>query len=118
MEAGPSRAGELAELWATCAWLAVDCQSVIAMRMMGLGGAWPLPRGEAGRMLCEKNVAFAEAMEAGTRSVLSFQLPDRVVTATLAPLSARVRANRHRLARRNPIFCPVADLERRKEPDA
>lgn len=92
---------------ATCAWvsytqLAADSHSVVAMRMMGLSGAWIIPRSEVSEMVAEKLPAFTEAFVSGTLTAWSGAHPERVVRATLEPLSDTARDNRVRLARYGP----------------
>ncbi|TNF62950.1 MAG: antifreeze protein [Rhodobacteraceae bacterium] len=96
------RASQATRFWITCAQLTVDAQSVIAMRMMGMGGAWRLPRGESSQMVSEKLPAFTEALVAGTLQVMAGRRPDQVMSAVLEPLSERARTNRQRLLRQGP----------------
>jgi hypothetical protein len=64
---------DIARLWLSCADLMSDAQSVVAYRMMGIGGTWSVPRGENHAMLHEKGPAFTEALLAGTMTALKAQ---------------------------------------------
>lgn len=92
---------------ATCAWvsytqLAADSQRVVVMRMMGLSGAWSVPRSETSDMMAEKLPAFTEAIVSGALAAWSGAHPERVMRATLEPISDTARDNRVRLARYGP----------------
>ena len=93
---------EIARLWLSCADLMSDAQSVVAYRMMGIGGTWSVPRGENHSMLHEKGPAFTEALLAGTMTALKGAGPHAVAEAAIAPLSKKVRSNRKRLAKHGP----------------
>jgi hypothetical protein len=78
-----------------------DIQTVMALRLMGLAGAWTMPPGEALRMVAEKPPAFAQAWAAWQRSVLSGDDWEASNRAFSAPLSRKARGNRKRLTRAN-----------------
>ena len=99
-----SRAAEINRVWLDCAALAADSQQVVAMRLMGMGGAWSVPRGEGGEMLREKLPAFTEAYVSGVLSVLAGRDPDRVLRAMLEPLSDLAALNRDRLSALGPAI--------------
>lgn len=92
----------MAQVWWTCAKLAVDTHSVIAMRVMGMNGTWSVPQSEGRSMLQEKAPAFTEAMIAGALTALSGRQPERVMQAAIEPISKQASANRARLARCGP----------------
>ena len=52
------------------ATLITEAHSVVAYRLMGMGGAWSVPRGENHAMLREKGPAFTEAMVASTMTAI------------------------------------------------
>lgn len=92
---------------ATCAWvsytqLAADSQQVITMRIMGLSGAWLIPQTELSDMMTEKLPAFTEAIVSATLTAWSGAHPERVMRASLEPLSDTARGNRRRLAELGP----------------
>lgn len=76
-----------------------DVQTVMALRLMGLAGAWTMPPGEALRMVAEKPPAFAQAWAAWQKAVLSGADWDASNRAFSAPLSRKARGNRTRLTR-------------------
>lgn len=76
-----------------------EAQTVIAIRMMGMAGLWPVPRGENHRMVREKAPAFAESWMAASRAFWSGSGPDAALTAWHRPLTRKARANRRRLTR-------------------
>ncbi len=93
------RAAELNGVLWSCAQLAVDSQTVVAMRVMGLAGARAVPEGERDRMLSEKVPAFTEAMVSGALTAWAGRGPDRVLSAVIEPISTEARANRARLSK-------------------
>ncbi|QBF32721.1 antifreeze protein [Thalassococcus sp. S3] len=109
MHRSVSRATEMAQFWVTFAQLAIDAQTVVAMRMMGMGGAWSLPKSERHEMISEKAPAFTEAMVASALTAWAGGGPDRVMQAAIEPISKKARKNRTRLARRGPRRFGQAD---------
>lgn len=89
-------------LWMSCIQLAADAQSVVAMRVLGFGGAWSMPRSEAGVMVTEKLPAFTEAYVSGMISAWSGDRPEQIGRITLAPLTDKTRRNRERLSELGP----------------
>ncbi len=85
--------------------LLADSHSVVAMRTLGLSGAWSVPKEEHETMIAEKAPVFTEAFLSGTFTALSGHGPDRVMQAAIAPISQKASANRQRLARCGPRFC-------------
>ncbi|MGR3436873.1 MAG: antifreeze protein [Shimia sp.] len=81
------------------AWLAVETQTVIGMRLMGMAGAWNVTKGENARMVSEKLPAWGEAIAAGGAKALGGR-PDLVLPAMVAPLRRKTKANARRLAKR------------------
>lgn len=92
----------VAHFWLACAQLAADTQSVMTMRLLGLGGAWAVSPDETSRMVDEKLPAFTESLVAGTLTALSGHAPDLVMRAVIDPLSRAARSNRLRLAENGP----------------
>jgi hypothetical protein len=96
------RASDMARTWVTLVQLISDSHSVMALRIMGLSGAWSLPEGENSQMIQEKLPAFTEAAVAGALTAMSGRGPDRVMQALIAPISEKANANRLRLTGREP----------------
>ena len=91
---------ELARLWWTVAHTLSDSQQVIAMRLLGLTGLWSVPSSEPHEMFSEKGPAFTEAAISGVIAAPRGHAPERVMLATIDPISDKARANRARLASR------------------
>lgn len=77
--------------------LMLNTQTVMTLRLLGMSGAIPAPRGENDRMVAEKAPAMAKAYAAGAKAAMSGSTPDQIMSAAMAPLSRKVRANRKRL---------------------
>ena len=77
--------------------LMLNTHTVMTLRLLGMSGAIPAPHGENDRMLAEKAPAMAKAYAAGTKAAMSGSTLDQIMSATMAPLSQKVRANRMRL---------------------
>lgn len=82
--------------------MALEAQKVIAMRMMGMAGAWNTAPAETGRMVAEKTDAMIEASAATMRAMARGAGPAAVAMAALRPVRARTRANAARLSKRGP----------------
>lgn len=80
--------------------LAAETQAVIAMRMLGMVGFWPVSRTEAQRMWAEKPGAFVEAGGAAAMAAMQGKRPDQIADAAIRPLRKKTRANSRRLAKR------------------
>lgn len=80
-------------LWTT----AVEAQTVMALRLLGLWGVLPARRGEDRRMVAEKAPAFARAALASAAAL--HQGPVAAAEAALRPIGRRTRANARRLTR-------------------
>lgn len=77
--------------------LALEAQTVITLRLMAMGGVIPQKAGENNRMIAEKLPALNKAHLAAGKAIMAGKRPDQVMSAALAPLSRKVRANRKRL---------------------
>jgi hypothetical protein len=75
---------------------------VIAMRMMGIAGAWNVSPAENRRMVHEKRAVAVESGAAMTRAVMTGKGPVALAKAGLAPIARRTGANAKRLAKRGP----------------
>lgn len=79
--------------------LAFDAHSVVALRVLGAAGLWPVSPRENGRMVSEKSVAFAKSAEAASAALFAGQRPDQVLDAAVGPYGRKARANARRLSR-------------------
>lgn len=79
--------------------LFLDTHAVMTLRLMGMAGALPHARGENERMVNEKGPALAKAYVAATKTAIAGGRPDQIMTAAMAPVSKKVRANRKRLTK-------------------
>jgi hypothetical protein len=75
---------------------------VIAMRMMGMAGAWNVTPAENKRMVDEKTAAAVESGAAMTRAVMAGKGPVGVANAGLKPIARRTGVNAKRLVKRGP----------------
>mgnify|MGYP003707820909 CR=1 FL=1 len=80
--------------------LALEAQAVIAMRMMGMAGLWPVTKSEGRRMILEKPEAFSNAAMAAAKRAIKGGRVDDVVSVATKSLTRKARANRKRLAKR------------------
>ncbi len=79
--------------------LMLDTQAVMTLRMMGMAGALPHAKTENARMVDEKGPAMTQAFQAATKAAMAGKSPDQIMTAAMAPVSKKVRANRKRLTK-------------------
>ncbi len=77
-----------------------EAQAVIAYRMLGMAGLWPVAPTETMRMVMEKLPAFAAAQMAAWQALATGRSPDRILAAWLKPIGKETRANQRRLSRR------------------
>jgi len=80
--------------------LFIEAQTVIALRLLGLAGLWPVGDDESRRMVSEKGPAWAEAASAAQGAAFAGARADEVMLAAIGPLSREARSNRTRLLRR------------------
>ncbi len=74
--------------------LMMDTQAVMSLRILGMTGALPQSRGENTRMVNEKTTAMVKAFEAATKTAMAGGRPDQIMTAAMAPVRKKARANR------------------------
>lgn len=98
------RVSDAIQTWTTVMRLANDTQWVLTMRMLGMSGAWSMPREEHQTMIQEKLPAFTEAAFSGAFSAMSGDNLNHVVLKTLEPISSKASANRERLQQRGPLL--------------
>ena len=80
--------------------LAIEAQSVVALRLARLARGGKRGRAEAQRMVVEKAEALGEANAAAARSLVSGESPSASVDKALKIYSRRVKRNRRRLTPR------------------
>ncbi len=79
-----------------------QAQMVIAMRMMGMAGAWNVTPAENKRMVDEKKATAVASGNAMAKAALAGKDPVAVAMAGLQPVARRTKANAKRLAKRGP----------------
>lgn len=77
----------------------VEAQTVVALRMMGMAGGWPVSATENTRMVNEKGPAFIKAAGAATAAAMKGRRPDQIVDAALRPIGLKTRSNARRLSK-------------------
>ena len=82
------------------AQMLVEANTVIAFRLMGMAGGWPVSPSETSRMVTEKGPAFIRAYGEATRAMMKGKRLDQVAEAALIPISRKTRSNAKRLSRR------------------
>lgn len=79
------------------AMIAIEAQTVVAYRCLGMAGLWPSDAKERRRMVMEKPPAFAASGWAATQAMMQGKSPDQVARAAIIPLRRKTRANAKRL---------------------
>jgi hypothetical protein len=82
------------------AQMLAEAQTVIAFRLMGMAGGWPVTSSESRRMVLEKGPAFVRAGGAAMQAAMKGRRPDQVLGAALSPIGRKTRSNARRLSRR------------------
>ena len=77
----------------------IEAQQVIALRLAGMAGFWPMQQDEPQRMLDEKLKAGQASTVAAVRASLAGKSPGDVALAAMKPLRRRTRANAARLGK-------------------
>jgi hypothetical protein len=80
--------------------MAAEAQMVIALRMAGMAGFWPMGQAEGQRMVTEKMQAAMAASRAAVKAGMAGQGPADVAMAAMKPVRRRTRANAARLTRK------------------
>jgi len=80
--------------------LAIEAQSVVALRMTRLARGGKRGSAEARRMIVEKAEALGEANTAAARALLAGEHPSTAADKALKIYSRRVKRNRRRLTPR------------------
>jgi len=81
------------------AMLALEAQSVIALRLMRIAGGGALARSEATRMVTEKVQALGEAQAVAAVGLVTGRNRRHIAKKVVGVYKKRVRGNRRRLAR-------------------
>ena len=77
-----------------------EAQAVIAMRVLGMVGAWPVPKSENRRMVSEKVHAVTKGITDASYAALRGSSPEAITAAALKPVRRATRGNARRLSRR------------------
>lgn len=77
----------------------MESQMVIAMRLWGMAGGWPMTSSEQTRMVTEKMAAAQASGIAVAKAVVAGAAPDKIAMAALKPVRRRTTANVKRLSR-------------------
>lgn len=78
--------------------MAVEANTVIALRMAGMMGLMAQAPGEPFRMVAEKQAAVSESLFAMAQAQLRGHSTERMLSAGLRPYGRRTRANSRRLS--------------------
>lgn len=95
----PLSPGPVIELVLRSSQLAIEAHAVIALRIFGMAGLWPVQADESRRMIAEKGPAWIKAARHANRALLSGGRPDEILLATIEPLRRKAQRNRERLLR-------------------
>lgn len=93
----PLTPGPVIDLVLRSSQLAIESHIVIALRLFGMVGLWPVHGDEASRMITEKVPAWIKAAGHAHHSLLSGGRPDEILLATIEPLRHTAQSNRERL---------------------
>lgn len=93
------------EMWragAEMTRMALEAQTVIGLRLLGMAGLWSVAPSENGRMVSEKAAAFAKAGAAMGRAAGAGKSAEAIVRAGVKPIGRVTSRNVKRLSRRGP----------------
>ena len=76
-----------------------EAQAVVAFRVFGMMGLWPVAASENDRMVSEKMPAFLAASQAATLAAMTGKSPDKIMAAWLKPIGSKTRSNQKRLSK-------------------
>lgn len=82
--------------------LMFEAQTVITLRMLGMGGFWGRSGNEDRRMVTEKQTAFTKAGLAMWGSAMRGGSPEKITSAGIRPLRRTTKANVARLSKKGP----------------
>ena len=95
------------DLWNTTlqmTYLALETQSVMTMRILGMAGLWNVTKSENARMMDEKSPALMESAMNAVTATMNGARPDQILNTAIRPLRAKTRSNSNRLSKRGPKF--------------
>ncbi|MEM6386570.1 MAG: antifreeze protein [Pseudomonadota bacterium] len=81
------------------AQMLTEAQTVIAFRVLGMAGGWPVSPTEHTRMVLEKGPAFIRAYGDATTAAMKGKRVDEIAEAALRPIGRKTRSNAKRLSR-------------------
>ena len=81
------------------AQMLAEANAVIAFRVMGMAGGWPVSPSESSRMVLEKGPAFMRAYGDATVAAMKGKRLDEIAEAALKPIGRKTRSNAKRLSR-------------------
>ncbi|MEM7753308.1 MAG: antifreeze protein [Pseudomonadota bacterium] len=81
------------------AQMLAEAQTVVAFRVMGMAGGWPVSPSENARMVLEKGPAFIQAYGDAATAAMKGKRLDEIAEAALKPIGRRTRSNAKRLSR-------------------
>lgn len=81
------------------AQMLADAQTVVAFRMLGMAGGWPVSPAENTRMVLEKGPTFIRAYGDAAVAAMKGKRPDEIAEAALRPIGRKTRSNAKRLSR-------------------
>ncbi len=80
--------------------LALEAQSVVAMRLWGMAGLWNVAPSENSRMIAEKSTALIASGLAAQQALIRGASPAETMLAAIRPIRRRTGLNARRLSRR------------------
>ena len=76
-----------------------EANLIVALRLWGLAGAWPMAANERARMVTEKTAAAQDAVRAAARAAAGGSGAGAIAAAAAKPVARRTRANAARLSK-------------------
>ena len=83
------------------AMISAEAAAIITMRMMGIAGFWPVPKGKNTPLMQEKRRAQARAGVAAS-ATRAGKSPSQITDAAVNPIRKTTRSNVSRLVHRGP----------------
>lgn len=81
------------------AQMLAEAQALLAFRMLGMAGGWPVSPSEGSRMFLEKGPVFLRAYGDATTVAFKGKRLDEIADAALRPIRQKTRSNASRLGR-------------------
>ncbi len=79
--------------------IVTESHTVIALRLSGMAGLWPMAGAENQRMISEKLTAATQATQAAMRAGAAGGSLSEIAIAAMKPVGRRTRANAKRLTK-------------------